>query len=118
MKVDPTFVVPDDNLSINDGAIKPWGGPDMANWYRAMLKGVADHYDFKFNTKFKKLPKKIQQIVLFGSGKEKMHFEYVPSSGNARTSGIYESTFEGVIPHLDRRYKQTQSSGVRNWIES
>ena len=118
MKIDETLVVPNDELTINEGAIKPWGGPDMANWYRAMLKGVADHYDFKFNTKFNKLPKKIQDIILHGSGKEKMKFEYVPSSGNERTRGIYESTFEGVIPHLERRYKQTQSSGVRNWIES
>ena len=118
MKVDPDLVVPNDSLSINEGAIKPWGGAEMANWYRAMLKGVADYYGFKFNTKFKKLPKKIQEIILYGSGKEKMQFEYVPSSGNARTSGIYESTFEGVIPHLERRYKQTQSTGVRNWIES
>ncbi len=118
MKVDPDLVVPNDSLSINEGAIKPWGGAEMANWYRAMLKGVADYYDFKFSTKFKKLPKKIQEIILYGSGKEKMQFEYVPSSGNARTSGIYESTFEGVIPHLERRYKQTQSTGVRNWIES
>ncbi len=118
MKVDPAFVVPDDNLTINEGAIKPWGGPDMSNWYRAMVKGVADHYGFKFSTKFNKLPKKVQQVILHGSGKEKMKFEYVPSSGNARTAGIYESTFEGVVPHLDRRYKQTQSTGVRNWIES
>lgn len=118
MKVDPAFVVPDDSLSINEGAIKPWGGAEMANWYRAMLKGVADNFGFKFSTKFKKIPKKIQDIILYGSGKEKMQFQYVPSSGNARTSGIYESTFEGVIPHLERRYKQTQSNGVRNWIET
>ncbi len=118
MKVDPDFVVPNNSLSISEGAIKPWGGPEMANWYRAMLKGVADHYGFKFSTKFNKLSKKVQYIILHGSGKEKMKFEYVPSSGNTRTAGIYESTFEGVIPHLERRYKQTQSTGVRNWIES
>ena len=118
MKVDLNLVVPNPNLSINEGAIKPWGGADMANWYRSMLKGVAEYYGFKLSKKFNKLPKKIQDIIIYGSGKDKMKYEYVPSSGNARTTGIYESKFEGVIPLLERRYKQTESNGVRNWIES
>ena len=117
MNVDPELVVPNPSLSISEGAIKPWGGADMANWYRAMLKGAADHYNFKMSTKFDKLPEKVQNVILHGSGREKMNFEYVPASGNARTTGVYESTFEGVIPHLERRYKQTESNGVRNWIE-
>ena len=118
MKVDLNLVVPNPSLSINEGAIKPWGGADMANWYRSMLKGVAEYYGFKLSKKFNKLPKKIQDIIIYGSGKDKMKYEYVPSSGNARTTGIYESKFEGVIPLLERRYKQTESNGVRNWIES
>lgn len=118
MKVDPKLVVPDSGLSINEGAIKPWGGVNMSNWYRYMLRGLADYYGFKFSTPFHKLPEKIQNIILFGSGKDKIKFEYEHLSGKGRGAGVYESTFEGVVPHLERRYKQTESGGVRQWIES
>ena len=118
MKVDPDLVIPNHELSINEGAIKPWGGADMSNWYRYMLKGVANHYNIKFSTPFNKLPKKVQDVILNGSGKEILKFEYEHASGKGKASGVYESAFEGVIPHLERRYKQTESSGVRNWIES
>lgn len=118
MKIDPSLVMPDPSLSIAGGVIKPWGGVDMSNWYRYMLKGVAKHYDFKFSKPFNKLSKKIQDVILYGSGRESIVFEYEHASGKGKASGIYESSFEGVIPHLERRYKQTQSGGVRNWIES
>ena len=118
MKVNISLVIPDPSLSITEGAIKPWGGADMSNWYRYMLKGVAKHYGFKFTTPFKKLSKKNQEVILFGSGRDNIVFEYEHASGKGKASGIYESTFEGVIPHLERRYKQTESSGIRQWIES
>ncbi|MEA1981214.1 MAG: excinuclease ABC subunit UvrA [candidate division Zixibacteria bacterium] len=118
MEIDPELVIPNKELSITGGAIKPWGGADMSNWYRYMVKGVARHYEFKLTTPFKRLPKKIQDVIIYGSGKEEISFEYEHTSGKGRGSGIYRSTFEGVIPHLERRYKQTESSGVRNWIEN
>ncbi|MDF1544528.1 MAG: excinuclease ABC subunit UvrA, partial [bacterium] len=117
MEINPDLIIPDDSLSIAGGAIKPWGGPDMSNWYRYMLKGVSQHYGFKLSTPFKKLPKNIQQVVLYGSGKEEVSFEFEHKSGKGRGSGTYQASFEGVIPHLVRRYKQTESSGVRQWIE-
>ena len=80
MKVDPGLVIPDPTLSINEGAIKPWGGADMSNWYRYMLKGVSKHYNFKFSTKFNKLSKKNRDIILFGSGKDEISFEYEHTS--------------------------------------
>ncbi len=89
----------------------------MSNWYRYMLKGVASHYNFKFSTPFNQLPEKTQNIVLYGSGKDEISFEYEHLSGKGRGGGTYRSKFEGVIPHLERRYRQTQSSDVRNWIE-
>ncbi len=107
-------VIPDTSLSINEGAIAPWGA-DMANHYRFMLRGVADHYGFKLTTAFNKLPKKVQQVVLYGSGDEEMRFKYVRSKG--RGSGSYTAPFEGVIPHLSRRHKQTDSSYIRTWLE-
>ncbi len=118
MEIDPDLVIPDKSLSINDGAIRPWGGAEMSNWYRYMLKGVARHYRFKFSTPFEKLTEKIQKVILYGSGRQHIEFEFEHTSGKGRGSGVYESTFEGVIPHLERRYRQTESSGVRQWIEN
>jgi len=115
MEIDPDLVIPDRTKSINQGAIRPWGA-EMANWYRFMIRGVARHYDFKLTTPFDKLPKEIQDVLLHGSGKEKMEFEYEHSNG--RGSGVYHDRFEGVIPHLERRYRQTDSSGIRQWIEN
>lgn len=117
MEIDPKLVIPNPTLSIGQGAIQPWGGADMSNWYRYMLKGVANHYNFKFSTPFNQLPEKTQNIVLYGSGKDEISFEYEHLSGKGRGGGTYRSKFEGVIPHLERRYRQTQSSDVRNWIE-
>lgn len=118
MEIDPVLVVPDRSLSIADGAIRPWGGAEMSNWYRYMLKGVARHFKFKFSMPFEKLSGKAQQVILYGSGKEQIEFEYEHNSGKGKGSGVYQSSFEGVIPHLERRYKQTESSGVRQWIEN
>ncbi|PWB73124.1 excinuclease ABC subunit UvrA, partial [candidate division GN15 bacterium] len=117
MEIDPSLVIPDKSLSISSGAIHPWGGAEMSNWYRYMLRGVANHYDFKFSTPFSQLSQKIQQVILYGSGKDEIKFEYEHLSGQGRGSGTYRAKFEGVIPHLERRYRQTQSADVRNWIE-
>jgi len=114
MEIDPKLVVPDPSLPINQGAISPWG-VDMANWYRFMLRAVSRHYNFKLSTPFNKLPDKVQKVILNGSGREQLKFEY--EHHNGRGSGEYTGKFEGVIPHLERRYRQTQSSGVRQWIE-
>ncbi len=118
MEIDPDLVVPNRSLSISQGAIHPWGGADMSNWYRYQLRGLADHYGFKFTTPFNKLPEEVQRAILMGTGRERVRFEFEHSSGKGRGSGVYESTFEGVIPHLERRYKQTESAGVRQWIEN
>ncbi len=117
MEIDPTLVVPDQTKSINGGAIHPWGGIDMANWYRYRLKGLAKHYDFKFSTPFKKLPDKVIRAILWGTDEE-IEFEYEHTSASGGGSGMYRAQFEGVIPHLERRYKQTDSSGIRTWIEN
>jgi len=118
MEISPELVVPDTSLSIREGAIHPWGGVDMANWYRYQLRGVANHYGFKFSTPFAKLPAEVQEVILHGSKGEDIRIEYEHASGKGKASGIYEAPFEGVIPHLERRYRQTESSGVRQWIEN
>jgi excinuclease ABC subunit A len=118
MEIVSELVVPNRKLSISDGAIRPWGGADMANWYRYQIKGLAAHYSFKMSTPFEKLPEKVQQVVLYGSGDDAIVYEYEHASGKGKSSGVYEAPFEGVIPHLERRYKQTESGGVRQWIEN
>jgi len=118
MEVDSDLVIPNRSLSISEGAIRPWGGAEMSNWYRYQLKGVAKHYGFKFSTPFNELPEKVQHVVLYGSGRQEVSFEFEHASGKGHGSGVYTSSFEGVIPHLERRYKQTESSGVRQWIET
>jgi len=114
MEIDANLVIPDQSLPLNKGAIYPWKS-DNANWYRYMLKGVAEHYDFKLSTPFNKLPVNIQKIILYGSGREQISFMYEHSNG--RGSGKYTNKFEGVIKHLERRYRQTESNGIRQWIE-
>ncbi len=118
MEIAPELVIPNPSLSINDGVIHPWGGAEMSNWYRYRLRGLSDHYNFKFSAPFNKLSEKVQAAILYGSGKEEITFEYEHASGSGRGSGVYKSTFEGVIPHLERRYKQTESDGIRHWIEN
>ena len=86
----------------------------MANWYRTMLRAVADHYGFKFTTPFYQLTKEQQHAILYGTNAELL-FKYESREG--RHKGQFKSKFEGVIPHLERRYKQTESAGVRSWIE-
>ena len=114
MEIDPELVIPDQELSINGGTIHPWGGAEMASWYRYMLQGLKKEYNFKFTTPFKKLSKTIRQAILYGTKKEiTIEFEHTTVKG----SGTYTSRFEGVIPHLERRHRQTQSSSVRSWVE-
>lgn len=117
MEIDPDLVVPNPSLSIGDGAIHPWGGAEMASWYRYMLRGLANRYDFKFSTPFSRLPSKIQKMILYGNDEE-IDFEFEHASGKGKGAGVYTSTFEGVIPHLERRYRQTESGSVRSWVEN
>ncbi len=114
MEVDPDLVVPDKIKSILDGAIVPWAS-DSANWYRYMLRGLAEHYKFKLTTPFEKIPPDVQKVIMYGSGRQEISFHYEHAGG--RGSGEYETNFEGVVRQLERRYRQTESEGVRSWIE-
>jgi excinuclease ABC subunit A len=118
MEISPALVVPDPSLSISEGVIHPWGGAEMANWYRYQLRGLANQYGFKFSTPLNKMSKEIQEVILYGTKGEDIKIEYEHASARGKASGIYEAPFEGVIPHLERRYKQTESNGVRQWIEN
>ncbi len=114
MEIDPELIVPNPALSIFEGAIEPWG-EDPANWYRFMLRGVANHFNFNFRTRFCDLPKEAQQVILFGSGRKEFVYKYEHRDGKGK--GEFTGKFEGVIPNLERRYRQTESNHVRQWIE-
>ncbi|MFC1537835.1 excinuclease ABC subunit UvrA [Candidatus Latescibacterota bacterium] len=115
LQLDKERVVPDPSKSILEGAIKPWGVP-RGHWYYMQILSVADHYNVDITVPFNKLPKKFQNIVLYGSGGTHIKFNY--KSSNGRAKGEYHGPFEGVIPNLERRFKQTDSQQVRTWIES
>jgi excinuclease ABC subunit A len=106
---DEGLIVPDRSLSIVRGVIAPWGWRNESTWTGQMLAAVAKHYDFSLKTPFGKLSEKHQRIVLYGSGREEIHFSY--QKGRRKMSAV--KRFEGVIPQLDRRYHETQSSMIR-----
>jgi len=114
MEIDPDRVIPNPQLSILHGAIAPWG-EDPAPWYRYMLRGVSEKFGFKLSAPFQSISREAQRVVLHGSGRKEFTYRYEHSSG--RGKGEYTGRFEGVIPNLMRRYRQTKSSGIREWIE-
>ena len=113
MEVDPELIVPDKTKSLIQGGIAPLGEQPRGNWYGSILKSLAKHYEFNFTTPWIKLDTAIRQILLFGTGKEKFEMSY----SSERWSGTYTGGWEGAIPNLIRRYKQTKSAGIREWIE-
>jgi excinuclease ABC subunit A len=114
MKIDPQLVVPDPEKSLSGGAVVPWGEA-RDGWYFGMLRTLAEAYNFSMNRPFKELTEKQQQVVLYGTGNEELRFEY--QSTNRKAEGVFIQSFEGVINNLERRYRQTQSQYIRNWIE-
>ena len=108
---DPKLVVSNPSLSLAQGAIDGWSS--KSNYYFHMLVAVCKHYGFSVDTPFKDLSKKQQQIVLSGSGKEKVSFSYSNDKGDI-VSRLHE--FEGVIPNRTRRYRETESSAMREYL--
>jgi len=114
MEVDPDLVVPNKNLSINGGAIKPWGEA-REGWYFSQLLSVANNYKFDLNIPYKNLSPEHQKIILYGSGEEEVRIFYANENRKAQIE--YNTRYEGVINNLKRRYHQTSSSYIRSWIE-
>ncbi|NDV13008.1 excinuclease ABC subunit UvrA [Crenobacter caeni] len=105
---DPKRVVAHPELSLGAGAIKGW---DRRNqFYFQMLQNLAAHYDFDIDTPFEELPQKVRHVVLYGSGREAIAFSYLSEKG---TRFSREHPFEGILPNLERRYRETDSSAVR-----
>jgi len=105
---DPKRVVVNPGLSLAGGAIRGWDR--KTTYYYQMIQSLAEHYGFDIETPFNELPQKLQDAVLYGSGKEKIEFFYANSRG-MQIKKLHR--FEGVLPNLERRYRETESSAVR-----
>jgi excinuclease ABC subunit A len=106
---DATLIVPDPGKSISEGAFAPWGWRGEASYTGQMLSGVAKHFGVSFHTPFQELLQKVQQVFLYGSGSEEIHFHY--QKGRRIMSSV--KSFEGIIPQLNRRFHETQSGMIR-----
>ena len=109
---DEALVVPDESLSLKKGAIAPWA-KSSSPYYLQTLDALARHYKFLMNEPWKELPKKAQTVILHGSGEEVIKFTY--DDGMRRYDTKKE--FEGVIPNMDRRYGETDSTWVQEDLE-
>ena len=115
MKIDPDLIIPDKSKTLYDG-VKAFGsstlkkGDTMARMY---FESIARHYNVDISLPIKKLPKDFLDKILYGTGDEEIDFEYSSAAGVRK----FTQSFEGVIPTLDRRYRETKSEGMRNFYE-
>ncbi len=105
---DPELVVPDESLSLREGAVAPWAN-SSSQYYAQTLESLAKHYKVSVNTPWRGLPEKVRKAILFGSGSEPVVMQYDDGMRNYRTT----KAFEGVIPNMQRRFRETDSSWVR-----
>jgi len=112
MEFDPDLVIPDRSLSYNEGGVIPYN-PDSA-WHSSRFKSLAKHYGFSLDTPINKLPKKILNTILYGT-EEEIKVKYV--NRDKTGSFQYNTQFPGILEELRRRYMETQSQGVKDWLE-
>mgnify|MGYP001813550004 CR=1 FL=1 len=109
---DERLVVPDQNLKIYDGALAPWR-KGKSPYFLQTIEAIAKHFEFNKNTKWKDLPENVKQVFLYGSGKEEIKFRYDEGGRVYQVS----RPFEGVIPNMERRYRETDSNWIREEFE-
>lgn len=112
LDVDPALIVPDLTKSLNEGAIAPWAS-STSKYYVQILTSLSEHYKISMDTPYQDLPQNVQQTILHGSGDEKIKMVFEDEFRTYRSV----KPFEGVIPNLNRRYKETDSAWVREEIE-
>ncbi|TDK49872.1 excinuclease ABC subunit UvrA [Antarcticimicrobium luteum] len=109
---DERLVVPDATLKISDGALAPWR-KGKSPYFLQTIEAIAKHYEFDKNARWKDLPKHVQQVFLYGSGDEEIPFRYDEGGRVYQVSRV----FEGVIPNMERRYRETDSNWIREEFE-
>ncbi|HEO69628.1 MAG TPA: excinuclease ABC subunit UvrA, partial [Candidatus Hydrogenedentes bacterium] len=113
MEIDPDLVVPDESLSIAEGAVKPWSMRRVLDgMLRKTLRILCEHYGQSAQTPWHDLPEDFRQVILYGSGREEIDFAY----DMRRSTYEVRRPFEGVIPNLERRFRETDSSAARDMI--
>ncbi|WP_192178867.1 excinuclease ABC subunit UvrA [Mesorhizobium amorphae] len=110
--IDGNLVVPDENVSLRDGAVSPWA-KSTSPYYAQTLEALGKAYGFKLGDKFKDLTTEAQEAILRGTGEREITFQYDDGLRSYKTT----KTFEGVIPNLERRWKETESAWMREEIE-
>ena len=113
-EIDPELVIPDPNRSLIEGAVAPWESTSQTHFY-SVLQALGDKYGFELTTPFGKLKKSHRDLILYGSGEEEVLVEHFGIDGRRRT---YYTQYEGVIPTLERRYRETESDYARMRIGS
>lgn len=113
LEFDPDLVIPNPSLSIGEGAIAPLG-PMNGNYYPQVLRAVAEYGGFSLDTPISQLSVAQRNLLLYGSGNEKIRFPYTDLRGRTR---IYDVPFEGIIPNLERRYRESQSEWAKSELE-
>ena len=112
LEFDKDLVIPDMSISFNEGAVKTHN-PE-ANWHRSWFEALAAHYEFSLDTPFNELPQNIVDIILYGTD-DKIDVKYV----NKKNTGKFEysSSFNGILAELKRRYLESSSNYIKEWLE-
>jgi excinuclease ABC subunit A len=113
MEIDPELVVPDPTLSIGEGAIAPWAA-SASDYYDQLIQAIAERYEVDLETPWEELPESSQDFFLYGTNGDRVHVSYRNRFGRRRS---YATTFEGIVPNLERRYRETDSDFAREKIE-
>jgi excinuclease ABC subunit A len=112
-EVDPELVVPDPDLSLDEGAVAPWAGA-RNEYFGRLLQGVAETYGISTSVPWRKLKKQDQKVILYGAGTAQVHLHYKNRYGRTRS---YYTTYEGVVRYLQRRHAEAESDNAREQIE-
>lgn len=113
MVVDPDLLIPDPGKSVEDGAFEAWSG-GTSTYYPQFLQSVCEHYGIPQNVPVSQLTTEQMNLILHGTGEQKIRFRYENDFGQRKEAFV---TFEGIIPNLERRYRDTASDGIREFIE-
>src|SRR3712207_5837222 len=113
MEIDPELIVPDPSLTLNEGAILPWS-TSASNYYEQMTQAIAERYEVDMDTAWEDLPEDVQDCFLYGTNGDRVYISYRNRYGRRRS---YTTSYEGIVPNLERRYRETDSEWSREKIE-
>ena len=114
LEVDPDLVIPDKNLSLAEGAVQPWVGTSFSPWWESLMNALSKAYDFPTTKPFKNLSKKHADIILYGTAGDKVRMKHRTRKGRVFD---WQTDFKGVVNHLVRRHRESDSEKIRANIE-